>query len=64
MALLTCFFAGFVIKPQTVIDEACAEGAVFKGKNLFTVIIKWVAPVILVAILISSVLNALGIFVM
>lgn len=64
VALLTCFFAGFVIKPQTVIDEACAEGAVFKGKNLFTVIIKWVAPVILVAILISSVLNALGIFVM
>lgn len=64
VALLTCFFVGFVIKPQTVIDEACAEGAVFKGKNLFTVIIRWVAPVILVAILISSVLNALGIFVM
>ena len=64
VALLTCFFAGFVIKPQTVIDEACAEGAVFKGKNLFTVIIKWVAPVILVAIVMSKVLNALGIFVM
>lgn len=64
VALLTCFFVGFVIKPQTIIDEACAEGAVFKGKNLFTVIIKWVAPIILVAILISSVLNALGIFVM
>lgn len=64
VALLTCFFVGFVIKPQTIIDEACAEGAAFKGKNLFTVIIKWVAPIILVAILISSILNALGIFVM
>ncbi len=64
VALLTCFFVGFVIKPQTIIDEACAEGAAFKGKHLFTVIIKWVAPIILVAILISSILNALGIFVM
>lgn len=64
VALLTCFFVGFIIKPQTIIDEACVEGAAFKGKNLFTVIIKWVAPIILVAILISSILNALGIFVM
>lgn len=64
VALLTCFFVGFVIKPQTIIDEACVEGAAFKGKKLFTVIIKWVAPIILVAILISSILNALGIFVM
>ena len=64
VALLTCFFAGFVIKPKAIIDEACAEGADFKGKNLFTVVIKWVAPIILVAILISSILNALGIFVM
>lgn len=64
VALLTCFFVGFVIKPQTIIEEACAEGASFKGRGLFTVIIKWIAPVILVAILISSVLNALGIFTM
>ena len=64
VALLTCFFAGFVIKPKAIIDEACAEGADFKGKHLFTMVIKWVAPVILVAILISSILNALGIFVM
>lgn len=64
VALLTCFFVGFVIKPQTIIEEACAEGASFKGRHLFTVVIKWVAPIILVAILISSILNALGIFVM
>lgn len=64
VALLTCFFVGFVIKPQTIIEEACVEGASFKGKHLFTVVIKWVAPIILVAILISSILNALGIFVM
>lgn len=64
VALLTCFFVGFVIRPQTIIDEACAEGAAFKSKSLFTVIIKWIAPIILIAILVSSILNALGIFVM
>lgn len=64
VALLTCFFVGFVIKPGAIIDEACAEGAAFKGKHLFTVVIKWVAPIILVAILVSSILNAFGIFVM
>ena len=58
VALLTCFFVGFVIKPQTIIEEACAEGASFKGRHLFTIVI-----IILVAILISSILNALGIFV-
>ncbi len=62
VALLTCFFVGFVIKPKTIIDEANAEGAKFKSVTLFTVVIKWVAPVILVAILISSVLNAAGIY--
>lgn len=62
VALLTCFFVGFVIKPKTIIDEANAEGAKFKSVTLFTVVIKWVAPVILIAILISSVLNATGIY--
>ena len=62
VALLTCFCVGFVIKPKTIIDEANAEGAKFKSVTLFTVVIKWVAPVILIAILISSVLNAAGIY--
>ena len=62
VALLTCFFVGFVIKPKTIIDEANAEGAKFKSVTLFTVVIKWVAPVILIAILISSALNAAGIY--
>lgn len=61
VALLTCIFVGFVIKPKTIIEEASADGANFKQKKLFTVVIKWIAPIILVAILISSVLNALHI---
>ncbi len=64
VALLTCFFVAFIIKPKTIIEEAEAEGAKFTAKTLFTVVIKWVAPVILVAILISSVLNAMGLYVL
>ncbi len=62
VALLTCFFVGFVIKPKAIIDEVCQEGAQFKAKKMFTVMIQWIAPVILIGILVSSVLNAFGIF--
>ena len=34
----------------------------FKGEKLFVVIIKYIAPICIVAILISSVLDGLGIF--
>ena len=60
VALLTCFFVAYVIKPKTIIDEATAEGASFKHKTVFNVMIKWVAPVCLLIILITSVLGALG----
>lgn len=61
-ALLTCIFVGFIIKPQTVIDEVTHGGVKFKAKKMFVVMIKWVAPIFLVLILISSIANALGIF--
>lgn len=62
VALLTCFFVGFIIRPKTIIDEVCQGGVQFRSKKMFTVMIKWIAPVILVGILISSILNAFGIF--
>ncbi len=61
VAFLTCIFAGYVIKPQTLIDEVEISGT-FKRKALFSVIIKYIAPVFIVLILVSSVLDALGIF--
>ena len=59
-ALITCIFVGYVIKPQALIDEVEVTGA-FKKKTLFSVIIKYVAPICIVLILISSVLDGLGI---
>lgn len=55
VALLTCIFVGFIIKPKTLIDEIELTGK-FKSKALFTVMIKYIAPIFIVLILISSVL--------
>lgn len=60
VALLTCIFVGYVLKPKALIEEIELTGP-FKAKTLFTVVIKYIAPVCIVLILISSVLDALGI---
>ncbi|MBQ7922905.1 MAG: sodium-dependent transporter [Clostridia bacterium] len=60
VAFFTCIFVGFVIKPQSLIDEVEISSP-FKSKRLFAVIIKYVAPVCIILILVSSVLNGLNI---
>jgi NSS family neurotransmitter:Na+ symporter len=61
LALLTCILIGFVIKPKTIIEEAEENGQTFKSKKLFTVMIKYVAPIFILLILISSILDGFGI---
>ena len=60
VALATCILVGYVIKPQAIIEEVSLSGK-FKQKTLFTVMIKYIAPVCILLILISSVLDAFGI---
>ncbi len=60
VAFLTCILIGYVIKPKALIEEI-EQGEKFKRKTLFTVVIKYIAPVCIVAILIFSVLEGLGI---
>lgn len=60
VALLTCIFVGYILKPKTIIEELELTGK-FKGKKLFIIVIKYFAPICIVLILISSVLDALGI---
>ncbi len=60
VALFTCIFVGYVIKPKCLIEEIELTGK-FKSKTLFTIVIKYIAPICIVLILISSVLDALGI---
>ena len=60
VAIFTCIFIGFILKPKAIIDEV-EISAPFKGKKLFVVVIKYIAPIFLVAILVSSVLDVFGI---
>ena len=60
VALLTCIFIGYVLKPKTVIEEVESCGK-FKRKKLFSVMIKYIAPIFIVLILAFSVLEALKI---
>ncbi len=61
VAFVTCIFVGYIIKPKALIDEMESDGAKFKKKGLFVVVIKYFAPICIVLILISSVLDAFGI---
>ncbi|MDD6269744.1 MAG: sodium-dependent transporter [Oscillospiraceae bacterium] len=55
-ALLTCIFVGFVIKTKAVEDEVELSDP-FKAKKLYRIMIKYVCPVFLVVILISSIIG-------
>ncbi|MBO5312505.1 MAG: sodium-dependent transporter [Clostridia bacterium] len=59
-AFLTCIFIGYVVKPSFVIEEVELNGR-FGMKKLFCAMIKYIAPVFLVVILISSILDVTGV---
>lgn len=59
VAFITCILVGYVIKPKAIIDEVELNGK-FSGKKLFSIIIKYVAPICIVAILVFSVCEGLG----
>ena len=59
VALFTCLFIGFVVKPKAIIEEV-ESSEKFKEKGMFTVIIKYVAPICILLILGFSVLEAFG----
>lgn len=58
VALLTCVFVGYVLGPQVLVSEARLKR---REAALFTVIVRYVAPVFIVLILVSSLLDALRI---
>lgn len=59
VAMLTCIFVGFIVKPKTVIDEVENNGS-FKEKKFYVAMLKWIAPICLALILIFAVSEALG----
>ena len=59
VAFLFCIFVGYVIKPETIVEEVEINGP-FRRKRLFEVFMKYVAPIFIILILISSIANSLG----
>ena len=62
VAILTCAFVGFIIKPKAIIEEVEINGA-FGIKKFYSVMIKYIAPLFLVAILIFAIMETMGIIV-
>lgn len=54
LSLFTCILIGWVTSPQKVLDEVTKNGENFKRKMLFTVMIKFVAPAMLLILLLKS----------
>ena len=61
VAAATCVFVGYVLGPRAVIEECQAEGAEFRAKGLYVAMVKYFAPVLVIAILVSEICRALGI---
>lgn len=61
VALLSTIFVGFVLKPKVIVDEVTLSGA-FTRQRMYTFFVKWIAPVLVAAILVFSVLQGLGLF--
>ena len=47
IAIGTCILVGWVIKPKVIIDEICLNGYNFWRKQIYIVMIKYVAPIML-----------------
>ena len=60
-ALMACVFVGWIIKPKAIIDEVKSSGP-FKAEKMFTVMVKFIAPVLLVVILVAYVAAQFGLF--
>ena len=54
VAIGNCILIGWVLSPKTVIDEIEKNGDAFGRKKLYTVMVKFVAPVLLTVLLLKS----------
>ncbi len=63
VALLTCVFVGWIIKPKAIIDEVRISSK-FTAAGAWTIMIKYIAPVLVIIILVAYVAAQFGLFAM
>ena len=54
VAIGTCILIGWIVKPQTIIDEVEKTGNKFSRKNLYIVMVKFITPILLLILLLKS----------
>ncbi len=54
VAIGTCILIGWIVKPKTIIDEVTKNGERFGRKGMYIVMIKAVAPIMLIVLLMGS----------
>lgn len=57
IALISCILFGWVLKPSWVTDEGEIDGHKFYFKRMFGVLIRYIAPILLIILLIQSALG-------
>jgi len=60
VAFATCIVVGYVIKPGAISEEVELSGK-FREKKLFAIMIRYIAPICIILILVSSILDVFGI---
>ena len=60
VAFFTCILVGHIIKPEAIRDEVNVSGK-FRRYAMYQVMMKYIGPVMLIAILVSSILNTFGV---
>lgn len=59
VAIGTCLLVGWILKPKMIVEEVEKNGCRFRRKHLYVVMIRYIAPVLLVVLLLKS-LGVLG----
>ena len=54
VAILTCILVGWIVGPETVIGEVTKNGEKFRRRGLFIVMVKFIAPVMLLILLLKA----------
>jgi NSS family neurotransmitter:Na+ symporter len=61
VAAATCVFVGWILGPKSVVEECEADGQTMRTKAVYAFIVKYLAPALMVVLLVSEVCRALGI---
>ena len=62
VAIVTCIFMGWVIKPKAIDGEILRSQKRFVARGLYNVMVKYVAPLLIGAVLVSEICRNLGLF--